>query len=128
MATAGINAVPKASRLDARDRYGDARSSLHNGDTERGKGQLENAWTAYQLAFELWVREQYLNHKGKQNTSLNDPMALLEKLRGGGAIDRWTFDALRLFLKRPLPVEWIHADVAAALMQSLIGGEACPRV
>lgn len=111
--------VPESTRKGWKVPYGDLPAVVASANQELADGQLENAWTAYQLAIEQWLRQRWL--AVKPTATVTDREVLLNKLRASGTIDAITHQAIALMLKnRPTPVGWIHADMMAAICKAVV--------
>ena len=86
---------------------------------ERDAGQLENSFTAYRLAIGQWLRETWLEKSGKSNSPITNPKELAAKLRSAGSIDAWTHGVLQAVEHRPCPVDWVHIDMLAAVVDAV---------
>lgn len=86
---------------------------------ELDAGNYENAWTAYTIALEHWLRVRWIQKSGKVNTPIVDRYQLLDRLKASLSLDDWANKAIRLVLTRPLPVERWHVEIVAAVVAPL---------
>ncbi|MCC6492759.1 MAG: hypothetical protein IT424_07040 [Pirellulales bacterium] len=113
-----VRAIEAPRRLVSCRPDGEIIQEIQRGDELRALGDFENAWTSYTLALRIWLRLQFLAVSGREDGT-GDVYALAQKLRSSLAIDTWTYDALKLILRRPAPVSWLTVDIAAGLIKGL---------
>ena len=111
--------VSNAKRISWKSRYGDLVAALEGAREELDVGQLENAWTAYTIALNHWLKQRWTEQSGKTNSPITDPKELANKLRSANVLDSWHYEALKVLPKRPTPVEFRHIDVFAAFVEAL---------
>lgn len=115
-----LTVIPAATRKDWRQSYGDLRSLVLAARDERRRGELENAYTAYRLVLNQWLRQRWLDHCGRPGSPTVEPTLLVKKLRSAGRLDAWIVKAIALSDNRPCPVGLTHVSVLAGLVESLV--------
>ncbi|MEM9186096.1 MAG: hypothetical protein AAGB00_06310 [Planctomycetota bacterium] len=111
--------IPDAMRIGWRLPYGDLPSVMRAAEFEYREGRLGNAWAAYQVALSHWLRERWIDHCGRPNSSVVDPVALADKLRSGKVFDKQLHEMIKPLCRTPAEVMHIHVDVAQGVVKAL---------
>jgi hypothetical protein len=134
---AAIPAAPSAPRLlnphnrvVCRESYGDIPSLIEAARRETAEANLGNAWALYEQALAAELKRRWVEFSGKANTPIGDIPSLRRKLQSASILDKWTFDAMEVVIRRPKSIGWRHLDTIAAMvtgicLESTHGGVAC---
>ncbi len=83
------------------------------------EGELTDAWAACGVALQSWLVARWEKVSGKRANPAHDIADLLAKLRSGGILDAWLYNALKLALKRPESLTLRHVAIFAALVSAV---------